>query len=133
MFEVYDNKLLIARGGGLTDILPGNNFYSKPEEWLQFGSFWYEKGKIIQSHLHKPRNRQGKHRTCEFFYVVSGCLRINFYTSEKMFLQSRWLFAEDFACCYNGGHGFSVEAENTKVLEIKHGKFTSPEDDKERF
>jgi len=133
MFEIFDNDTLIARGGSEKDIKPGNNFYSKPEEWLQFGSFWYEEGETIQPHIHKLRNRQGEHKTCEFIYVVSGLLRVDFYTSNKTFLESVWLPSGDFVCCYDGGHGFYIEAPDTRVLEIKHGKFTSVEDDKEKF
>jgi len=133
MFEIRDNGLLIARGGGVSDIKPGRNFYSNPEEWLQFGSFWYQEGEKIQAHVHKLRNRQGKHKTCEFFYVISGCLQIDFYKIDKEFIESRRLYAGDFVCTYDGGHGFEVKASDTIFLEIKHGRFVSVEDDKEKF
>ena len=39
----------------------------------------------------------------------------------------------DFVCLYDGGHGFEIVKDGTKIIEVKLGKYTSVEDDKEKF
>ena len=133
MFEVHSGDLLIARGGNEDDIKHGRNFHSNPEEWMQWGTFWYPEEYGMQSHIHKAREHRGKHKTHEFIYIVSGSLMVEFYNLEKEFIGSRMLYKGDFICLYDGGHGFMTKAPDTKFIEIKHGQFTSPEDDKEKF
>ena len=133
MFEVRDNKLLLAIGGHEEDIGEDRLFYGSEEDWMQWATFWYNKDKKIEPHIHKKRNRQGKYKTHEFIYVIRGCLRVDFYNLNKKLIESKKLHKGGFVMLYDGGHGFVIEKPDTKFIEVKHGPFVSVEKDKEKF
>jgi hypothetical protein len=58
-------------------------------------------------------------------------MRVDFYDEDnKIFLQEE-LATGDLGIILNIGHGYYILEDNTRVLEVKPGPFTSVGDDKE--
>ena len=133
MYKISHNGMLIAAGGNVADIEKGLNFYGDGSEMLQWGTMHYDEGKVLQPHIHKRVNRQFKHRTHEFMFIVQGVLETTFYASDKKPIITKVLRAGDFVCLYDGGHGFKVLENDTKLIEVKHGPFVDVEKDKTKF
>ncbi len=133
MWEIKDGTKLIARGGDVYDFHAGAHFLSNPKEALQYAVFNLPQGDSIQPHIHKTRERQGEYPTHEFFIVLEGALEVVFYSEERIVLGHRVLYDGDFFCQHSGGHGFRTIARGTIFIEVKHGPFTTVEDDKEKF
>ena len=134
MYEIKDRQgILLAIVGNITDVPSGQNFCEDANSPLQWGTAKLDKGVILQSHLHKMRERIKKHRTIEFFYIAEGKLQVDFYSEDKQKVDTRVLDSGDFMCQYNGGHGFKTLRPNTVFIEIKNGPFVGAEEDKEKF
>jgi len=133
MYEIKDNGLLLAIGGRLADIKNGRQFYGQNGDLLQWGTFGLVKGEVLQPHIHKERNRQGKCKTLEFFVVVEGKLLARYYSHTRRLVSIKEMKAGDFVCLYDGGHGFKALETNTKMIEVKLGPFIGVEEDKEKF
>ena len=73
------------------------------------------------------------HRTQECVFVVSGRMKINFFSENQEFLESHEVSQGDFAVIFGGGHGYEILEDDTKILETKNGPFTSVEKDKIKF
>jgi len=130
MWEVNAGTKLIARGG---NIFSEEGFLSNPDEYLQFAVLCLSDGQEIQRHVHKRRNRHGRYPTHEFFVVFGGMLKVQFYSDDKVLIDSKTLVSGDFYCQYSGGHSFLSLSEDTLFIEVKHGPFSNVEDDKIKF
>lgn len=133
MYEITHNGLLLAKGGSIHDIPKGSQFLNKPEDMLQWATMYYDAGHKMQPHIHKMRNRQAHTKTLEFVVVLVGKMRADYYSLDKVKVDSRMMREGDFVCLYDGGHGFEIVKDGTKIIEVKLGKYTSVEDDKEKF
>ena len=127
-----DGKTLIAIVGTIGDAKWGNDFITESELPMQIGIMRKNK-EVIQSHIHKIRNRQTKSISNEFHYVVRGKVIVSLFGLTKNLLAKIMLCPEQFCVLYNGGHGFEVIEDDTLMLEVKAGAFTSKEEDKEVF
>ena len=54
--------------------------------------------------------------------IKKGKLRVDFYSEEREYLESRILEAGDLILIAKGGHGFEV-IEEVEMIEIKQGPF----------
>lgn len=110
----------------------GLSFFSEDQDFLQVGSWWYEKGKKIDPHIHQifPREAQ---RTQEFIFVEQGRLRADVYTEKEELLKSVELEKGDLMVFLAGGHGFEILEDDTKVVEAKNGPFLGVDKDKKKF
>ena len=110
----------------------GLNFITPDELFIQAGSWWYQKGEILQRHIHNDYPREAT-RTQETVYVKRGSMRCSIYTDEKEFIQDFILYEGDLAIFAFGGHGFEILEDDTKIIESKNGPFTGVENDKVKF
>ena len=110
----------------------GLNFITPDELFIQAGSWWYQKGEILQRHIHNDYPREAT-RTQETVYVKRGSMRCSIYTDEKEFIQDFILYQGDLAIFAFGGHGFEILEDDTKIIESKNGPFMGLEKDKTRF
>lgn len=133
MYQIRHNGMLIASGGNVEDIEGGLHFYGDGSEMLQWATMLYPRGTVLQPHIHKKINRQFKYRTHEFLFVIQGVVEAKFYSLDKKPITTRLLKVGDFVCLYNGGHGFEVLEDNTKMIEVKHGPFMGVGKDKIKF
>ena len=121
--------LIVKRG----EFPKGMQFWGYDRCPLQFGSCVYDKGKVLLPHIHKVRERPSPHKTIEFLYIIKGKVEANFYTLDKILVETRVLVGGDCVLLYDGGHGFKVLEDGTKFIEVKSGPFVSVEDDKVKF
>lgn len=115
-----------------SDWVPGLNFITPAEMFIQAGSWWYDKGKVLQKHVHNDFERAAE-RTQESVYIKKGSMRVDLY-SENLDMFDQFVMHEgDLAVFAYGGHGYSILEDGTQVIETKNGPFIDVETDKTKF
>ena len=110
----------------------GLNFVSSDEDYLQAGTWGYDKGKKLLPHIHLVAPREVLH-TQEIVCVKNGRIRADIYTEKKEFLKSVELKRGDTIILLNGGHGYEILEDSSRVLEVKNGPYVGVERDRERI
>ena len=108
----------------------GVHFFTPPEFSQQLAYMRHPAGHVIDAHTHEPVSRE-VHLTQEALFIRRGRLRVDFYTSETEYLESRILTAGDVILLASGGHGFKV-LEEVEMVEVKQGPYAG-DADKVRF
>jgi len=108
----------------------GISFFTPGEFSQQLGYMNRAKGYVIPPHVHNPVAREVVH-TNEVLVVKSGRVRVDFYTEEQCYLESRILSSGDVILLAFGGHGFEM-LEQSELIEVKQGPY-SGDLDKSRF
>tara|TARA_B100000886_G_C20257174_1_gene421330 strand:+ start:145 stop:543 length:399 start_codon:yes stop_codon:yes gene_type:complete len=114
------------------DWVEGLNFITPDSMFMQVGSWWYEKGKILDKHIHNEFDRVAN-RTQECVFVKRGSMKVTLYNEEFEEFESFVLFEGDLAVFADGGHGYEILEDNTQIIESKNGPFTGVEKDKIKF
>ena len=109
---------------------PGIHFFTENDLSQQLAFMKHPAGKSIQPHVHNPVLRE-VHYTQEVLFIKKGRLRVDFYTEEQKYLESRVLEAGDVILLIQGGHGFEV-LEDLEMFEVKQGPYAG-DSDKTRF
>ncbi len=109
---------------------PGITFFTPNELSQQVAHMHHPAGKRIEPHVHNPVPRVVQY-TQEVLVVRRGRLRVDFYSEQQRYLESRILEAGDVILLVQGGHGFEV-LEELEMLEVKQGPYAG-EGDKTRF
>lgn len=115
-----------------SDWVEGLNFVTPNELFVQVGSWWYQKGKKLDSHVHKDFAREAT-RTHEMTYVKKGSMKVTLYDNDKNEIQEFELYEGDLAVFAYGGHGYEITSDDTQIIEAKNGPFVGVNDDKEKF
>ena len=108
----------------------GISFITPDDFTLQLGYMSHPAGHKIKPHMHQPVQRETI-GTQEMLIVQKGAIRIDFYSFDKEYLESRELSAGDVILLISGGHGMTV-LEPVTMIEAKNGPYR-PEEDKEKF
>ncbi|MBU1011376.1 MAG: hypothetical protein KKG99_00100 [Bacteroidetes bacterium] len=114
------------------DWVEGLNFITPNELFVQVGSWWYDKGRKLASHVHNDFERSAM-RTQEMTYVKRGSMRVLLYDEDHIYLQDFVLYEGDLAVFAYGGHGYEILEDGTKIIEAKNGPFVDVETDKTKF
>jgi len=109
---------------------PGIHFFTPDELSQQLAYMHHPTGKLIPPHVHNPVPREVIY-TQEVLFIKAGKLRVDFYTDQQKYLESRILEAGDTILLVMGGHGFEV-LEEVEMIEVKQGPYVG-EKDKIRF
>lgn len=109
---------------------PGVRFFTPDTLALQLAHMHHPAGKVIAPHVHNAVPRQVRD-TLEVLFIRGGKLRVDFYSPQQQYLQSRVLSGGDILLLLSGGHGFEVLEEVT-FFEVKQGPYAG-EGDKTRF
>ncbi|MEM9089115.1 MAG: hypothetical protein AAGC93_10260 [Cyanobacteria bacterium P01_F01_bin.53] len=109
---------------------PGIKFFTPNEFSQQLAYMRHPTGREIQPHVHNPVPREVTF-TQEVLFIKSGKLRVDFYSDNQNYLESRVLEANDTILLITGGHGFQV-LEEVEMLEVKQGPYVGDRD-KTRF
>jgi mannose-6-phosphate isomerase-like protein (cupin superfamily) len=109
---------------------PGIHFFTPADLSQQLAYMRHPPGKIIEPHVHNPVPREVTY-TEEVLFVKRGKVRVDFYTEDECYLESRVLEAGDTILLIKGGHGFEV-LEELEMIEVKQGPYVG-EQDKTRF
>lgn len=115
-----------------SDWVKGLNFITPDEFFVQVGSWWYDKGRKLDSHIHKEFDRTAM-RTQETIYVKQGSVKVLLFTEEEEFFQDYVLYQGDLAVFGYGGHGYEILEDDTQIIESKNGPFISVDKDKKKF
>ena len=105
---------------------PGINFFTPNDYSQQLAYMSHPKGKEIQPHVHKMIEREVLY-TQETLFIRKGKLRVDFFSDDQNFLESRILVAGDVILLIKGGHGFKV-LEDIEMFEVKQGPYAGDED-----
>jgi hypothetical protein len=108
----------------------GITFFSDESDSQQLGYMNRPKGYEIMPHRHNIVPRE-VHLTQEVLFIKSGKLRVDFYSNEQEYLESRILNQGDVILLSDGGHGFKM-LEQSEIIEVKQGPYCG-EKDKVRF
>ncbi|MBT7899651.1 MAG: hypothetical protein HN601_01750 [Candidatus Marinimicrobia bacterium] len=114
------------------DWVEGLNFITPNEMFVQVGSWWYQKGKKLDSHVHNDFERITT-RTQEMTYVKKGSMRVLLYDEGQNYLEDYILNEGDLAVFAFGGHGYEILEDNTQIIEAKNGPFIDVKTDKTKF
>ena len=114
------------------DWVRGLNFITPDNLFIQVGSWWYDKGKVLDKHVHNDFDRVAK-RTQECVYVRKGSMRVSLYSEELEALDSFVLKKGDLSVFAYGGHGYEILEDDTQIIESKNGPFIDVETDKTKF
>ena len=112
--------------------IKGLNFITPENLFIQVGSWWYDKGKVLDSHIHNYLERKAD-RTQEMVYVVSGRMKVLLFNEDKSFISEYILNKGDLAIFAYGGHGYVILEKDTKIVEAKNGPFIDVLSDKTKF
>lgn len=132
MREITKDNKIFARYIPADSWKDGLSFFSKDDEFIQAGTWKYNKGKELLAHIHNEVGRK-INRTQEVIYVVKGKIEASIYDLEGTLVEQVVVNAGDFLILLNSGHGYKILEDNTQVLEIKNGPYLGPEIDRKRI
>ena len=89
-----------------------------------------KKGYVIPPHVHNPVKREVSY-TQEVLFIKSGKVRVDYFSDEQNYLESRILNQGDVILLSGGGHGFYM-LEDSEIIEVKQGPYAGDKD-KTRF
>jgi len=130
--EIKHNGEILARHIPSEAWADGLGFYSNDDEFIQVGSWQYNKGKELLKHIHNQVNREVV-RTQEVLYIKRGSIKAKIYSLEEEFVEELIANQGDTLILLNSGHGYEILQDNTQVLEIKNGPYLGAEIDRRRF
>ena len=130
--KIMDMDLILAIVIRGEDWEEGLNFISSEENYQQVGIWGYNKGKKLTPHIHLIKPREVL-RTQEVVFVKEGRIQADIYTEKEKFLKSVELKKGDAIILLNGGHGYEILEDNTKVLEVKNGPYVGADKDRKRI
>ena len=108
----------------------GIEFFTPDSFSQQMAFMSHKKGRVIGAHVHNHNPREVVY-TQEVLIIRKGRLRVDLYSNDRVFIESRVLEAGDVILLASGGHGFEV-LEDVDMIEIKQGPYAG-EADKTRF
>ena len=108
----------------------GIEFFTPDNFSQQLGYMNRPRGYQIQPHLHNPVPRQVQY-TNEVLFIKKGCVRVDFYSESKNYIESSLLKSGDIILLARGGHGFEM-LEDSEIIEVKQGPYAG-DHDKTRF
>jgi hypothetical protein len=109
---------------------PGIHFFTPNEMSQQLAYMKHPAGKLIEPHVHNPVPREVQF-TQEVLFIKKGKVKVDFYSNEQVYIESRTLETGDTILLATGGHGFEM-LEETEMIEVKQGPYAG-EEDKTRF
>jgi hypothetical protein len=108
----------------------GIAFFTTEDFSQQLGYMKRPEGYSIEPHRHNLVERKVV-LTQEVLFIKSGKVRVDFYSDEQRYLESRILLKGDVILLAAGGHGFQM-LETSEMIEVKQGPYCG-ELDKVRF
>lgn len=133
MVEVKDeNGFTLAIIHRKDDWRDGLDFITEDKDFLQVGTWNYDKDKKLDRHHHNHLER-----TCsitqECVIILSGSMNVEVFDLEKCFVSQFVLEQGDLGIFLHGGHAYQILEDNTRIVECKNGPFLGVELDKTRF
>ena len=127
---IYEKEKLLAIILRTSFKKDGINFFTPSDFSQQLGYMNRPKGYKIEPHIHNKVERTITY-TQEVLFIKNGLIRVDFYKSDKTYLNSKMLGQGDVILLSFGGHGFEM-LEDSEIIEVKQGPFAG-NIDKSRF
>ena len=109
---------------------PGIRFVTEDHSTHQIGVLNWRKGHQIEDHIHNPLHRSID-STQEVLFVRSGRVRVDLYSDDTVYIDSRELAEGDVIFLAAGGHGFEI-LDDADIVEVKQGPYMG-DGEKTRF
>jgi cupin fold WbuC family metalloprotein len=119
---------LLAIVQRIEEIQGGLNFLTPNNSYIQAATWKYNKEKQFTIHKHIENKREVR-KTQETIIVLDGKLKVTIWDENDAPIEII-LNEKDFIILLAGWHTFECLLDNTKILEVKNGPFTSVEKDK---
>ena len=133
IIEVKDGKTILARYIPNKEIeKPGLNFYSTDNEFIQFGVWGYDKGKVLAAHVHNSVERN-VNLTQEALFVQRGKIKATIYNLSNEKIREIIVSKGEVVILLRGAHGYEILEDDTRVLEFKNGPYVGAELDRRRI
>jgi len=133
IIEILDGATILARYIPKKDIgKSGLNFYSNDQEFIQFGVWGYNKGKVLSVHSHNLIEKRTS-RTQEALIVQKGKIKAAIYNLKEIQVTEVIVNQGEVLILLNGAHGYEILEDDTQVLELKNGPYVGPELDRRRI
>jgi hypothetical protein len=130
--DIVKDGILLARHIRPGDFQKGLAFYSENEEFLQVGTWRYDNGHALRAHSHNTVQREIT-RTNEVVIVLQGLMAARIFDEERTLVTTVTVRQGEFLILMNGGHDYTILADDTRILEIKNGPFLGKDIDKTLF
>jgi len=118
-FKDFDNMIDFRK-----EIIESNNF-------IQCAALKMNKGKTFKPHKHIVNEITDKDRIAqESWVVLRGKVKCVFYDIDDNIIAEPILEEGDCSFTLRGGHTYLILEDNTKVLEMKTGKYLGQKFDK---
>jgi mannose-6-phosphate isomerase-like protein (cupin superfamily) len=104
----------------------GLHFFSPELLPQQLGYMSYPSGHIISPHVHKKVKRI-IYETTEVLFIKSGRVKVDFYTDNKLLIETFIVSKGDTVLLVSGGHGFEM-LEPSEIIEVKQGPYLGDQD-----
>lgn len=133
MKEFFDGELVVARHVPSEEVWKkGLSFFSKDPDFIQVGSWGYDSGKNLLAHIHNEVKREVLW-TQEVIYVKQGSITAHIFDTKEKKISDVIVSAGDIIILLRGGHGYTVNSNDTQVLEVKNGPYVGADLDRRRF
>lgn len=100
----------------------GTKFLTPEDYTLQLGLLEHDAGKKIKEHMHNPELKYQVDTTQEFLYIVSGKVKVKYYSEDWQKVAEEILTPGDFLLHISGAHGFEI-LEKARMIEVKQGPY----------
>ena len=132
MKEIISNGIVLAKHITNDDWEAGLKFYSQDDDFIQVGSWGYDKGKELLAHIHNEVERKVLW-TQEVLYIRKGKIRAEIYDTNEQKVDEIIAVEGDVVILLQGGHGYHILEDGTQVLEVKNGPYVGADQDRRRL
>jgi hypothetical protein len=119
--EVRFNQQILAIIIRNSYTFEGIKFFTKDNDFQQLGYMNRPAGYVVPPHCHNIVQRQVS-LTQEVLFIKTGKVRVDFYSNEQKYIESRILSQGDVILLSDGGHGFKM-LEKSEIIEVKQGPY----------
>ena len=130
--EVKQGSVVLARIIKAQVFPEGLSFVSSDNEYIQLGTWKYNKGKKLLAHKHNEYERTAL-LTQEVIIVKKGKVNARIYGTDDKLVKQIELKQGDCAIMLQGAHGFDILEDDAEVIEVKNGPYGGPEKDRTRL
>ncbi|KPH53615.1 hypothetical protein [Helicobacter pullorum] len=132
MKEIVKDGVILAKHIQACEWDKGLKFYSNDDEFIQVGTWGYDKNKELLAHTHNEVERK-VYWTQEVLYIKKGSISAKIYDIYDNFLEELIAKEGDILILLRGGHGYTILEDDTQVLEVKNGPYVGAENDRRRL
>ena len=133
IIEISDGDTILARYiPSKTIQKPGLNFYSNDSEFIQFGVWGYDAGKVLPAHVHNQIKRTSN-STQEALFVQRGKIKAMIFDLSGSKIKEIEVSQGEVLILLHGAHGYEIIEDHTQVLEFKNGPYVGAERDRKRI